>query len=144
MTEKRDEIATDLEIAMRSFEIELDRHAEGGSRAYHVSAEREFLLDTLGELHARALAIAHGAFIDELRAGRLKYRPHPALTAAVQHANTRPLAGAEALERRRVEADAGPLEAAELAAWLLTSQRRPPQIWSWSNVLDPSTPKENQ
>lgn len=63
MTEKRDEIATDLEIAMRSFEIELDRHAEGGSRAYHVSAEREFLLDTLGELHARALAIGDEAVI---------------------------------------------------------------------------------
>ncbi len=63
MTEKRDEIATDLEIAMRSFEIELDRHAEGGSRAYRVSAEREFLLDTLGDLHARALAIGDEAVI---------------------------------------------------------------------------------
>jgi hypothetical protein len=88
------------------------------------------------------LVVAHGRFIDEMRAGRLKYRPHPALTAAVQHANTRPLAGAEALERRRVEADASPLEAAELAGWLITSQRRVPQIWSWS-MVEPTRNERN-
>ena len=73
---------------------------------------------TVVETSARDLAVAHGNFMDELRAGRLKLIvPHPALDAAVQHAGTRPLAGADALERRRVEADASPLEAVELAVF---------------------------
>lgn len=72
------------------------------------------------ETSARDLAVAHGQFLDELRAGRLKMlAQHAALDAAVQHADTRPLAGADALERRRVDADASPLEAVELAVWAL-------------------------
>lgn len=79
------------------------------------------------------LAVAHGLFLDELRAGRLRYRDHPALTAAVQFAALRPLAGAEALDRRRTEADASPLEAAELACWGVATTRMP-QI----HVFDPN------
>lgn len=71
------------------------------------------------EPKATDMAVAHGRFVDELRGGRLKYLPHPALDAAVQYAGSRPLAGAEAIERRKVEADAGPLAAAELAVWAL-------------------------
>lgn len=75
---------------------------------------------TITEMSARDLAVAHGQFLDELRAGRLKLlEAHPALDAAVQHAGVRPLAGADALERRRVDADASPLEAVELAVWRL-------------------------
>jgi hypothetical protein len=102
-------------------------------------------LKTLGldviEPNAHDLAVAHGRFIDELRAGRLRYVPHPALTAAVQHADTRPLAGAEALARRHVEADAAPLEAAELAAWglLCAPPPRLPSIY----VYQPATNKED-
>lgn len=81
---------------------------------------------TVTETTPRDLAIAHGSFLDELRAGRLKaIDPHPALTAAVQHAAVRPLAGADALERRKVEADASPLEAVELAVWRLLN--KPPE-----------------
>ena len=47
------------------------------------------------------VAVAHGRFIDELRAGRLKIADHPVLDLAAQHAFTRPLAGAEALEHRK-------------------------------------------
>ena len=71
------------------------------------------------EPKATDMAVAHGRFVDELRAGRLKYVAHPALDAAVQFADSRPLAGAEAIERRKVEADAGPLAAAELAVWTI-------------------------
>lgn len=78
---------------------------------------------TITEPTTHDMAVAHGRFVDGLRAGQLRYVPHAALSAAVQHAQTRPLAGAEALERRRVEADAGPLNAAELAVWGLL---RPP------------------
>ncbi len=72
---------------------------------------------------ARDVALAHGLFLDELRAGRLRYVDHEALTAAVQHAVSRPLAGAQALDRRHSEVDASPLTAAELAVWALL--RRP-------------------
>lgn len=63
------------------------------------------------------VAVAHGRFIDELRAGRLRIADHPQLDAAAQHALTRPLAGGEALDRRKPVADPSPLVAAELAVW---------------------------
>jgi hypothetical protein len=78
---------------------------------------------TVTEPTSRDVALAHGLTLDELRAGRLRYVEHEALTAAAQHAVARPLAGAQALERRRVEVDASPLTACELAVWALL---RPP------------------
>ena len=79
------------------------------------------------------VAIAHGELIDELRAGRLRFAGHPALDAAAQHALGRPLAGGEAVERRRVDADTSPLIAAELAVWgLLRAPRpKPPGLGIW-------------
>jgi hypothetical protein len=71
----------------------------------------------------RDVALAHGRFVDELKAGRLRYVEHEALTAAAQFAVARPLAGAQALERRRVDVDASPLTAAELAVWGLLRPR---------------------
>jgi hypothetical protein len=71
------------------------------------------------EVNTREVALAHGLFLDELRAGRLRYVEHEALTAAAQFAIARPLAGAQALERQRVEVDASPMTAAELAVWAL-------------------------
>jgi hypothetical protein len=73
---------------------------------------------------SRDVALAHGLFLDELRAGRLRYVEHEALTTAVQHAMARPLAGAEALERRRVDVDASPMTAAELAVLALVRPAR--------------------
>jgi hypothetical protein len=71
------------------------------------------------------LAVAHGLFLDALKAQRLRVVPHPALDTAAQHALARPLAGGEALDRRRPEQDTSPLTAAELAVWGL--HRRPPR-----------------
>lgn len=70
------------------------------------------------EVNTHQVAVAHGRFVDELRAGHLKIADHPQLDAAAQHALTRPLAGAEALERRKPAVDTSPLVAAELAVWL--------------------------
>jgi hypothetical protein len=63
------------------------------------------------------MAAAHGDFADLLKAGKLTIEPHPALTAAAQRAMTRPLSGAEALERRKPAVDTSPIVAAELAVW---------------------------
>jgi hypothetical protein len=63
------------------------------------------------------LAVAHGLFLDALKAQQLRVVTHPALDLAAQHALARPLAGAEALDRRRPEQDTSPLTAAELAVW---------------------------
>lgn len=77
------------------------------------------------------MAVAHGRFLDEFRAGRLRYVAHPALTLAAQHADTRPLAGGEALERRKVDADASPLTAAELAVWAVICPPPVKQIFAY-------------
>lgn len=69
------------------------------------------------EPSAHDVAVAHGQLVDELRAGRLRFAGHPALDAAAQHALARPLAGGEAVERRKVDVDTSPLIAAELAVW---------------------------
>ena len=94
------------------------------------------LIDTLKALgvdvvtpNAHEIAVAHGRFVDELRAGRLKISDHPQLAAAAQHALVRPLAGGEALDRRRPAVDPSPLVAAELAVWrVLASQPAPPRV----------------
>jgi hypothetical protein len=85
---------------------------------------------TLADTHT--MAAAHGDFADQLKAGRLAIEPHPALTAAAQHAMTRPLSGAEALERRKPAVDTSPIVAAELAVWaVLHVVRHGPHIYAW-------------
>jgi hypothetical protein len=85
---------------------------------------------TLADTHT--MAAAHGDFADQLKAGRLAIEPHPALTAAAQHAMTRPLSGAEALERRKPAVDTSPIVAAELAVWaVLHIVRHVPHIYVW-------------
>lgn len=82
---------------------------------------------TITEPNTKDVALAHGLALDELKAGRLKVVEHEALTAAVAHATARPLAGGEALERRRVSVDASPLTALELATWALLRNPAPPE-----------------
>jgi hypothetical protein len=80
------------------------------------------------------MAASHGDFSDLLKAGRLAIEPHPALTAAARHAMTRPLSGAEALERRKPAVDTSPIVASELAVWaVLHVERRATRI----HVYDP-------
>ncbi|HET6616264.1 MAG TPA: hypothetical protein VFH69_00460 [Gemmatimonadota bacterium] len=82
---------------------------------------------TVADTHA--VAAAHGDFADLLRAGQLAIEPHPALTSAAQHAMTRPLAGSEALERRKPSVDVSPIVACELSVWAaLHIVRRVPKI----------------
>jgi hypothetical protein len=62
------------------------------------------------------VAAAHGTFLDLVNDGRLAHLDQPPLTAAVRAAQQRPLAGAQAWERRLV-IDQSPLVAATLACW---------------------------
>jgi hypothetical protein len=87
---------------------------------------------TLADTHT--MAASHGDFSDLLKAGKLTIEPHPALTAAARHAMTRPLSGAEALERRKPAVDTSPIVASELAVWaVLHVERRATRI----HVYDP-------
>lgn len=82
---------------------------------------------TLADVYT--MASAHGDFADQLKAGRLTIEPHSALTDAAKHALTRPLSGAEALERRKPIVDTSPVVAAELAVWgVLHVVRHVPRI----------------
>jgi hypothetical protein len=62
------------------------------------------------------VATAHGEFLDLVNDGALAHLDQPPLTAAVQAAQQRALAGAQAWERR-VAVDQSPLVAATLACW---------------------------
>ena len=62
------------------------------------------------------VAVAHGEFLDLVRDGLLAHLSQPPLTAAVQAAQQRPLAGAQAWDPK-VAVDQGPLVAATLATW---------------------------
>jgi hypothetical protein len=52
------------------------------------------------ELSTSDVVVAHGDFLDELNAGRLRHVSHPQLDAAVRHGMQRPLGGASTWERR--------------------------------------------
>ena len=73
---------------------------------------------------------AHGIFLDLVNDGRLAHLNQPPLTAAVQAAQQRPLAGAQAWERR-VIVDQSPVVAATLAAWVFLEWERlaVPSVW---------------
>lgn len=64
----------------------------------------------------RDVAVAHGNFMDLVNAGELDHLGQEPLTAAVRAAQHRPLAGAQAWERK-VPVDQAPLVAATLAVW---------------------------
>ena len=77
------------------------------------------------------VAAAHGTFLDLVNDARLAHLSQPPLTAAVQSAVQRPLAGAQALERR-LQVDQSPLMAAELACWffLRWEELATPGVWA--------------
>ena len=76
------------------------------------------------------VAVAHGEFLDLVNDGRLAHLDQPVLTAAVRAAQQRPLAGAQAWERR-VVIDQSPLVAATLACWafLRWEELATPGVW---------------
>jgi hypothetical protein len=76
------------------------------------------------------VAVAHGEFLDAVNDGRLAHLGQPPLTAAVRAAQQRPLAGAQAWERR-VLVDQSPLVAATLATWAFArwEELATPGVW---------------
>jgi len=76
------------------------------------------------------VVVAHGDFLDLVNDGRLAHLGQPPLTAAVQAAQQRPLAGAQAWERR-VVVDQSPLVAATLACWAFCrwEELATPGVW---------------
>jgi hypothetical protein len=73
------------------------------------------------------LAVAHGSFIDLLRAGRIRHHRQTTLTSALQHLEARRLGGAAGPERRSGAAvDVAPAVGAMLAAWGLEHAPRAP------------------
>jgi hypothetical protein len=74
---------------------------------------------------------AHGEFLDLVNDGRLAHLDQPPLTAAVRAAQQRPLAGAQAWERR-TPVDQSPLVAATLACWAFRrwEELAQPSVWA--------------
>jgi hypothetical protein len=80
---------------------------------------------------AREIAAGHGEFLDLVADGGLEHLDQEPMTAAVRAAQQRPLAGAQTWDRRGVQVDQSPVEAATLAvhaflAWEVLSQ---PGTW---------------
>lgn len=82
-------------------------------------------------LTAEEVAVAHGEFTDLVAAQGLRHLNQPELTAAVRGAAQRPLAGAQAWDRR-VASDQAPLNACTFAAWALLryEELASPGVWS--------------
>jgi len=76
------------------------------------------------------VVVAHGELLDLIGDGRLAHLNQPPLTSAVQAAQQRPLAGAQAWERR-VQVDQSPLVAATLACWAFCrwEELATPGVW---------------
>ena len=77
------------------------------------------------------VVVAHGEFLDLVRDGMLAHLEQPPLTSAVRAAQQRPLAGAQAWERRLV-VDQSPLVAATLSVWafLRWEELATPSVWA--------------
>ena len=76
------------------------------------------------------VAVAHGEFLDLVNDGGLAHLDQPPLTAAVRAAQQRPLAGAQAWERR-VGVDQSPLTAATFAVWAFARWEELAQPGAW-------------
>lgn len=77
------------------------------------------------------VVVAHGGFLDALRAGRVRHHGQAELTTAMRLLEQRRLGGATAPDRRGAPADVAPAVAAELACWALEAapQTPPPDIF---------------
>ena len=102
-----------LYMACEPVDVALDPKSQSATLDAQL-AERGVVVRRLGP---EDVAVAHGNFMDLVATGGLRHFDQPELTAAVRGAQLRPLAGAAALERRRVVADQSPLTSAEFAVW---------------------------
>jgi hypothetical protein len=77
------------------------------------------------------LVVAHGGFLDALRAGRIRHHGQAELTTAMRVLEQRRLGGATAPDRRGGGVDVSPAVAAELACWGLELAPKvpPPDIF---------------
>lgn len=71
------------------------------------------------------VVVAHGRFLDELAAGRLRHVSHPRLDEAARAGTQRRLSGAQTWDKR-VAVDLAPLTAVTLALWGLMVAPAPP------------------
>lgn len=101
-----------LYVADDPVEVALDPRSQSVTLCAPL-AERGIMVKRLGP---EDVAVAHGNFLDLVATGGLKHFSQPELTGAVRGAQPRPLAGAQALERR-VVTDQSPLTSAEFAVW---------------------------
>jgi hypothetical protein len=83
------------------------------------------------ELSTSDVAVAHGEFIDDLKAGRIRHEGQPELTAAVRHITERPMGGSTVWQRRGAVVDVAPALAATWAVWGLLRARpiEPSVLW---------------
>jgi hypothetical protein len=87
---------------------------------------------------ARDVAQATGAFIAACGVAEgdkptLRYRPHPALDAAVKEATTKPLGDGRKWHERTASADISPLRAVTLARWgLVTADEEEEAVEPWA------------
>ena len=82
-------------------------------------------------LGAEDVAVANGEFMDLLARRELRHLGQPEMTAAVRAAQQRPLAGAQAWERK-VTVDQSPLNACTFAVWALQryEELAQPGVWT--------------
>ena len=76
------------------------------------------------------VAVAHGSFLDLVNDRGLAHLDQPPLTAAVRAGQQRPLAGAQAWDRK-VAVDQSPLTAATLATWAFLAWEVLSQPGTW-------------
>jgi hypothetical protein len=93
-----DPVATvlDLQAARSLIGVAIDPHSHAATL---IKPLREAGVPVT-ELSTSDVVVAHGDFLDELNAGRLRYVSHPQLDAAVRHGMQRRLGGASTWERR--------------------------------------------
>jgi hypothetical protein len=108
--------------------VVVDPRSQAGT-LLHPLAEAGVLVTVPGTAD---VAVAHGEFLDLVRDKLLAHLDQGPLTAAVQSAQQRPLAGAQAWERRLV-VDQSPLVAATLAVWAFRrwEELATPGVWAF-------------
>jgi len=107
------------ELAARA--VVIDPHSQAATLIHPLE---EAKLKRLVKPSTSDVVVAHGLFLDELAAGRLRHVPHPRLDEAARAGTQRRLGGAQTWDRR-VPVDVGPLTAVTLALWGLATAPPP-------------------
>jgi hypothetical protein len=95
--------------------VALDPHSPAATALAPLKAARV----AVTKVSTHDVAVAHGEFVDAIRAGVLRHTGQAELTAAIRHGQQRRLGGATAWERRGAPVDVAPALAAEIAVWAL-------------------------